>query len=134
MKLVSSDEQLARMKARLGSRAKKWSDKGIDFLAIRSRARGGDGTLAERVIDLYVRGEVDNLSAETNHEAAKAFNRGVLDPESLVILLLGREPKKTPNGIQELSAVLSPAQVAAQRLVADALTGGERYINKKRGR
>ena len=133
MKLVSSESQIAAMRARLGQKSVKWSDKGVDFLSLRSRGLGQDEELAELVIDLYVRGDLQQLPKEINHEAAKGFNRGLLDAESIVILLLGRKPKQTPKGIEEHSARLTAAELTAQKLLADALTGGRCYSNKKRG-
>jgi hypothetical protein len=136
MKIVSSESQIATMRARLGPKAERWSDKGLDFLSIRSRGKGQDGELAEKLIDMYDRAEIDKLPKEINHEAARAFNRGMLDIESILILLLGRKSKQAPEGkgIEELSASLSSDEEASQKIIADALTGGVRYINKKRKR
>ena len=133
MKLVSSKSQLAAMRDRLGAKAVRWSDKGIDFLSLRSRGNAEDAKLAENVIEMYVGGELERLPKKINHEVAKVFNRGLLDVESIVILLLGRRPKRTPNGIEEHSASLTNAEVTAQKALANALTDNMRYKNKKRG-
>lgn len=130
--MVSTEAQISLIRARLGGKAVKWSDKGLDFLSIRSRGRGRDGELAEKVIDMYVRGELDRLPKEINQRAARAFNRGMLDAESVAILLLGRRSKPTSKGMEEFSASLSPEEESAQELVANALTGGTRYLNKRK--
>ena len=132
MELRSTAAQIATMRSRLGSRAGKWSEKGIDFLSLRSRGKGLDNELAEMVIEMYVRGDIDKLHVDINHKAAQAFNRGKLDSESVVILLLGRRSKMTPDGVQEHGVKLTSAEIDAQKLLADALTGGRRYINKPR--
>lgn len=134
MQRVSTEAQISMIRARLGEKAHKWSDKGLDFLSIRSRGKGRDGELAEKVIDMYARGELDELPMEINQRAARAFNRGMLDAESVAILLLGRKSKPTSKGVEEFSASLSPEEESAQELVANALTGGALYINKRKKR
>ena len=129
-----NEVQIATMEAKLGKKATKWSGKGVDFLSLRSRGKGQDGELAEKVVDMYVRGDLEKVPKDINHKAAQAFNRGMLDAESIAVLLLGRKPKKTPDGMQEHGVKLTPAEIAAQKVLADAMTGGECYINKQRGK
>ena len=108
MQRASTEAQISKIRAGLGEKAIKWSDKGLDSLSIRSRGKGRDGELAEKVIYMYARGELDELPKEINQRAARVFNRGMLDSESVAILLLGRKSKPTSKGMEEFSASLSP--------------------------
>jgi len=79
---------------------------------------------------MYACGELDELPNEKNQKAARSFIRGMLDAESIEILLLGRKSEPTANGMQEFSTSLTLEEETAQELVANALIGGTRYINK----
>lgn len=115
---------------RLGGKAKYWHDKGIDFLAF--RLRGDDSELAERVLDLYMNGHIAKLPKDIHAEVSKPFSTKLLTEEEIVVVLLGRKPISTHKKVKEKSASLTFLEEQAQKLLAEKLTGGWRYINRRK--
>ena len=123
------------MKLKLGEKTDRWSQKGQSFLLKRLNARNKeDSKLAELLIGYYLSGGIDRLNKDVNHQAAKFFNTGLLDAESIVIIILGRKPVKTRNGLEEQSASLTQSEIEGQKILAGALTNGRRYKNKGKNR
>lgn len=121
------------MALKLGGKEKLWSQKGRAFLSKRLNARSKeDASLAEYLIDNYLSGALDNQSREVSRKAALYFDTGVLDAESIIIIILGRRPKNTTNGVEEHGSSLTPREIEGQKILADVLTQGRRYINKNK--
>jgi hypothetical protein len=125
--------RLAGMRARLGARAGAWAPQGVDFLAFRANGRGDDGALFEALFAQYLRGDFDALDSRSERAVRQYCDLDQLGPEAILMLLLGRRPCWRARGIeQQHSRSLTARELEAQALLATALTGGRRYLNKRK--
>ena len=125
--------RLAVMRARLGAREGAWAPQGVDFLAFRANGRGDDGALLEALFAHYLRGDFDALDGRSERAVRQYCDLDRLGPEAILMLLLGRRPRWSVAGIeQQHSRSLTARELEAQALLAAALTGGRRYVNKRK--
>lgn len=128
---MPTDQATMLMQAQLKFRADQWNPNGIRFLIKRSNARSSnDRVIVKQLIDHYTKGDFDAPSAELTRAVAPAFGISNLNPEVILIILLGRAPYWRGGLIEERHQVLTPPQTKAQEALARVLTGGKRYLNK----
>ncbi len=127
------EAQMDIMRARLGARRDRWAPLGVELLVRRSRGRGDNDRLFEHLFGLYLAGRFDMVDVSTEKEVKRWCELETLDPESVLMLLLGRTPHWTSDGIQQRhSRSLSDDETRGQAVLADTLSAGLRYLNQRK--
>ena len=127
-----TDAEEKQVRAVLGEKVTKWGTRGREL--IYRRLRGPEKEYVETLLSLYRSGALDAPPAELNHAAARCFGRGSLNAEMVLTILMGRPPKPTSLGMDDLSASLAGEQLKAQQMLAEHFTPGQRYVNRTRSR
>lgn len=128
-----TQNQINMMRTRLGARRSRWAQQGVEFLIYRSGGRGDDASLFEHLFNMYLAGDFDSCNPATANAAMRHCGLDRLGPEETLMLLLGRRPRSSQSGIQQQhSRSLTFSETQGQVLLAEALSGGRRYMNKRR--